>query len=161
MRIRSLFPMFIGLVLSSSLSAGTASWEAILADPDGLAKPLAVPSNVPGGNVVISPGDSTFMGTAITPDGTKALIACTTEVDVLDLTQPIITVTSVTGFTQAIGIAITPDGTRALVTDNPTDGVAVLDLLSSPISIESWVFSWRRSNGRCHRSQRRQGSRGA
>ena len=116
-----------------------ATWEAILGSSNAWAVPLAIPSYVLGDNVRIQSG--TFMGTAITPDRSKALIACIPEVVVLDLTQPIITVTSVTGFTQAAGVAITPDGTRALVSDSSTNAVAVLNLLSSPITIESWISS--------------------
>ena len=138
MRICSLFLMVVGLAASSRLSAGTASWEAIISDPSGFARPLAVPSDVlVGSPISTESGDSA--GVAITPDGSKALIAGTTDVCVLDLTQPIITVTTVGGFTHAKNIAITPDGTRAFVTDYDSNAVAVLNLTSSPFSIESWV----------------------
>ena len=61
-----------------------------------------------------------------------------TEVNVLDLSHPIITVTTVGGFIQAEGIAITPDGTMALVADKYASAVAVLSLIPSPVIVD-WV----------------------
>ena len=77
----------------------SSSWKAIVASLYGTAYPVIIPSGVVEDAVFLQQGS--FMGTAITPDGTTALIAGSTEVSVLDLTQPIITPTTVEGFTNA------------------------------------------------------------
>ena len=76
---------------------------------------------------------------AITPDGTTALMGSETGLVILDLTQPLIVPTTLGGFSLIQWIAITPNGAQALVTDSGACAVAVLDLLSSPIAIETLV----------------------
>jgi DNA-binding beta-propeller fold protein YncE len=65
---------------------------------------------------------------AVTPDGTRAYVANSSHVDVVDLVTSGVTIIG-TGSTSALmsGIAITPDGKRAYATDRQLNRIVVID----------------------------------
>ena len=144
MHVRWLLTVFAALATFSSTLSGTAETWTLYSTTSNQVYPVPIPADIPESPVTITGGPSPI-DLAITPDGTKALVIGNlgTEdsvVNVLNLTQPIITVTTVEGFVSPQCIAITPDGTLAVVTDaaSSNGSVCLLDLTSSTITIKSW-----------------------
>jgi YVTN family beta-propeller protein len=136
MSFRLLSSILTGFLISSALLLGSGTtWEALVsfATAPGFIAPISVPSDVVGGSVSI---DDTPQFVAITPDGTRALVANVDDgtVSVLDVTPPTISLNStVTVGTDPICIAITPDGERALVTNSGDNTVTVLELTPTTV----------------------------
>ena len=144
MNVRRLYCAVFALIAASGLLLGeSTTWKAVISCglqdyplpthidtvtlPSGITESLSLATHSP-------------MGVAITPDGTKAVVANTSNytgggtdvVLVLDLTQPITTIIgSPIEFSQGSslqGTAITPDGTTAIVVDTGLNTINFIDI---------------------------------
>lgn len=149
MRFRSLFSMlFVSLMSSGMLLGAGATWEALITSPyTSVVIPISIPSDTTGTAVSVG----TFpQGVAITPDGTKALVANwdSADVTVLDITQqPLLPGYSVPAGIGANAVAITPDGSVALVANFYDNSVSVFDMTKTPIEPVATVSVGNGPNG--------------
>ena len=144
--------VFSGLV-AILVACGTAllgtEWQALVGtsySPYGEVIPIGIPSYTEGTPVSVL---AEPISIAITPDGTKALVAnyyqdnSSGNISVLDLTVSPMSVTEVpiTEASNVMSVAITPDGKRALFgfisASSSTPSVGSLDLTTNPISVST------------------------
>ena len=137
--------LFSGLVAALVACGATLfligeEWQAFIASAPNTVIPIGIPSYTQGDPITVG---ATPFAVAVSPDGTMALVTDYTsnDITVLDLTtSPVSTYTVMIDNADAtFEVAITPDGKKALVDCALTAGgygVAVLDLTTSPITME-------------------------